>query len=153
MKAVVQRVSGASVKTEGMEKGRIGFGLLVCLGVAVEDTAAEADWLAEKIIHLRIFDDADGKMNLSLADIVSQNAQQSGIGILVVSQFTLMGDARKGRRPSWAKAAPPEKAKDLYLYFIEKIRTAGFACECGEFQAVMKVTSVNEGPVTILLDS
>ena len=148
MKAVVQRVIEASVTVDGVTKGRIGFGLLVYLGVAHDDTTNEADWLAEKIINLRIFNDSEGKMNLSLVDIVNQD-----IGILAVSQFTLLGDARKGRRPSWGKAAPPEKAKDLYGYFIEKIRETGLLCESGEFQAHMKVTYTNDGPVTIILDT
>ena len=153
MKAVVQRIIDASVSVEGRVTGRIGFGLLVYLGVALDDKPADADWLAEKIANLRIFDDADGKMNLSLSDIVSCNSEKTGIGVLAVSQFTLLGDARKGRRPSWAKAAPPETARDLYVYFIKKIRETGLLCESGEFQARMKVTYTNEGPVTILLDS
>ena len=179
MKAVVQRVIDASVTVDGTTKGHIDFGLLVYLGVAHDDEKADADWLADKIPNLRIFDDAEGKMNLSLFEIV--NHQHYGdndfiinqstdlvnkefvndinskvnntIGVLAISQFTLLGDARKGRRPSWAKAAPPEKANELYLYFMEKIRQSGLLCESGEFQARMKVQYTNDGPVTILLDS
>jgi len=154
MKAVVQRVVDASVRAEGRVTGRIGFGLLVYLGVALDDKPCDADWLAEKIANLRIFDDAEGKMNLSLLDIFnSDNFEKKDTGVLAVSQFTLLGDAVKGRRPSWAKAAPPEAARDLYVYFMEKIRETGLICESGEFQARMKVTYTNEGPVTILLDS
>jgi len=170
MKAVVQRVSHASVSVEGKRVGQIGFGLLVYLGVAHDDTASDADWIAEKIVNLRIFDDAEGKMNLSLSDIVNQENNQvnnivnhdrikvnqsdgSAVGVLAISQFTLLGDARKGRRPSWGKAAPPEKARMLYDYFIEKVRQSGMPCESGEFQALMQVSYTNEGPVTILLDT
>jgi len=168
MKAVVQRVIDASVTVNGALKGAIARGLLVYLGVAHDDTSRDADRLAEKIPHLRIFDDVDGKMNLSLMEIGNDihltEAQRhkeenkihevnaTPIGVLAVSQFTLMGDARKGRRPSWEKAAPPEKARELYLYFIEKIREL-VPCESGEFQAHMKVSYTNDGPVTILLDS
>jgi len=205
MKAVVQRVLDATVTVDGVLKGGIAAGLLVYLGVARDDTTRDADWLAEKIPHLRIFDDKDGKMNLSLLDIVNQQneavnemgvnhennevnitsnilTQRRGgakedaewanyaptsaplrlrvgssphkapIGVLAVSQFTLLGDARKGRRPTWDKAAPPEQARELYEYFIEKIR-AKVPCESGEFQTHMHVTYTNDGPVTILLDS
>jgi len=169
MKAVVQRVLNASVTVEGHLKGSIENGLLVYLGVAHDDTGPDADWLVNKIINLRIFDDSDNIMNLSLEDIINQNGSmvnensvnQNKIpvncnkkaGILVISQFTLLGDARKGRRPSWGKAAPPEMARKLYNYFIEKTRESGIVCECGEFQARMMVNYTNEGPVTILLDS
>jgi D-tyrosyl-tRNA(Tyr) deacylase len=154
MKAVVQRVIDASVSVEGRVTGRIGFGLLVYLGVAVDDGPKDADRLAEKIANLRLFDDAEGKMNLSLLEIVDRNnIDNTSPGVLAVSQFTMLGDVRKGRRPSWAKAAPPETARDLYIYFISKIRETGLTCESGEFQARMKVTYTNEGPVTILLDS
>ena len=146
MKAVIQRVQDASVTVDGVLKGGIKAGLLVYLGVALDDVEPDADRLAEKIAHLRIFDDADGKMNLSLKDI-------PGLGVLTVSQFTLLADARKGRRPSWNGAAPPEKAKKLYEYFMAKIKERGLPCESGEFQAHMKVTYTNDGPVTILLDS
>ena len=154
MKAVIQRVQDASVTVDGAFKGGVKAGLLVYLGVAHNDSEADADRIAEKTANLRIFDDADGKMNLSLLD---KNADGGACGIsnavLAVSQFTLLADARKGRRPSWNGAAPPETAKKLYEYFMEKIRKFGLACESGEFQAHMKVTYTNDGPVTILLDS
>ena len=167
MKAVVQRVVDASVSVDGKRVGEIGWGLLVYLGAAHDDTASDADWIAEKITNLRIFDDAEGTMNLSLFDIVNQQndrvnkmvnqyndeVNKTTIGVLVVSQFTLLGDARKGRRPSWGKAAPPEQARKLYDYFVEKIRQTGLPCETGEFQAVMQVRYTNDGPVTILLDT
>ena len=150
MKAVVQRVQEAMVSVDGVVKGSIRSGLLVYLGVAHNDTEADADWLAEKIAYLRIFNDEDGKMNLSLKDLASVDGQA---GVLVISQFTLLADARKGRRPSWNGAAPPEKAKQLYEYFIDAVRKTGLSCECGEFQAHMKVTYTNDGPVTIVLDT
>jgi len=156
MKAVVQRVADASVSVAGVVKGAIQRGLLVYLGVAVDDSANDADWLAEKIANLRIFEEQDGKMNLSLIEIVNQSLNDGNkihLGVLAISQFTLLGDARKGRRPSWAGAAPPEKARELYLYFMEKIKEQGLICESGEFQARMNVSYTNEGPVTILLDS
>ena len=167
MKAVVQRVIDATVTVNGVLKGGIAAGLLVYLGVARDDTAHDADWLVEKIPHLRIFDDEDGKMNLSLLDIVNQQKEVVNtisvnhenrevntfpIGILAVSQFTLLGDARKGRRPTWDKAAPPEQARELYQYFIAKMGEK-VPCESGEFQAHMMVNYTNDGPVTILLDS
>jgi len=145
----VQRVIDASVSVDGVVKGSIGKGLLVYLGVAHNDTESDADWLSEKIAYLRIFDDNDGKMNLSLKDIASDNRA----GILAVSQFTLLADARKGRRPSWNGAASPEKAKRLYEYFIEAIKKTGLTCESGEFQAHMMVKYTNDGPVTIILDT
>ena len=156
MKAVVQRVVDASVAVAGVVKGAVQRGLLVYLGVAVDDGVNDADWLAEKIANLRIFEDQDGKMNLSLIDIVNQSlndANKVPLGVLAVSQFTLLGDARKGRRPSWAGAAPPEKARELYIYFMEKIKEQGLICESGEFQAHMMVKYTNDGPVTIILDS
>ncbi|MDR1587738.1 MAG: D-tyrosyl-tRNA(Tyr) deacylase [Treponema sp.] len=156
MKAVVQRVLDAEVSVGGKISGRISAGLLVYLGVARDDAGADADWLAEKIPNLRIFDDPDGKMNLSLKDREAGSADVPPgpqAGVLAVSQFTLLGDARKGRRPSWGGAAEPEKAKKLYEYFVEKIRAQGLVCECGVFQARMRVTYTNDGPVTILLDS
>jgi len=167
MKAVIQRVIDASVTVNGVVKGSIARGLLVYLGVAQDDTTAAADWLAEKTAHLRIFNDSEGKMNSSLLEIVNQNnntvnnpdvnhdtpAVNNAIGVLVVSQFTLLGDARKGRRPSWGKAAPPEKARELYEYFMEKVREQGLVCASGEFQTHMEVKYTNDGPVTILLDS
>ena len=145
MRAVVQRVSRARVTVGSEITGEIGLGLLVLLGVGAGDTRAEADYLAEKTIGLRIFEDAGGKMNLSVAEV--------GGALLVVSQFTLYGDARRGKRPSFEAAAAPEQARELYEDFVEKIRRAGLRCETGRFQETMQVELVNEGPVTILLDS
>ena len=145
MRAVVQRVSRCKVTVDGSVVGEIGPGLLVLLGVAKEDTEASADYLAQKILGLRIFEDSDEKMNLSLMDVQGQ--------MLVVSQFTLYGDVRKGKRPSFDAAARPEEAKRLYEYFVEKVRAAGVRCETGQFQAMMEVELVNAGPVTILVDS
>jgi D-tyrosyl-tRNA(Tyr) deacylase len=145
MRAVVQRVSRAQVTVGSEVKGAIVLGLLVLLGVGAGDTRAEADYLVEKTIGLRIFEDAGGKMNLSVAEV--------GGALLVVSQFTLYGDARRGKRPSFDAAAPPEQARELYEYFVEKVRGAGLRCETGRFQETMQVELVNEGPVTILLDS
>ena len=150
MKAVVQRVQNASVSVEGLVKGKIDSGLLVYLGVAHDDNESDADWLAEKITNLRIFNDADDKMNLSLKDIITNGTTA---GILAISQFTLLADARKGRRPSWNNAALPEKANKLYEYFITKIQEQDIVCASGEFQAHMKVSYVNDGPVTIILDT
>ena len=145
MRVVVQRVSKASVTVEGRVAGQIERGLLVLLGVAQGDTEVDADYLADKIAGLRIFEDADEKMNLSVVEV--------GGAVLAVSQFTLYGDMRRGKRPSFDAAARPEQAKKLYEYFVEKIRTAGLRCETGVFQAMMDVELVNNGPVTILLDS
>ncbi len=145
MRAVVQRVSRAKVTVAGEIAGEIGLGLLVLLGVGREDSEANVDYLAEKIVGLRIFEDDAGKMNRSVLDV--------GGAVLVVSQFTLYGDARKGKRPSFDDAAPPQRARELYEYFVEKIRAAGLRCETGRFQEMMAVELVNEGPVTILLDS
>src|SRR5208282_3777344 len=145
MRAVVQRVSRARVKVDGETTGEIGLGLLVLLGVGAGDTRTDADYLAEKTIGLRIFEDAGGKMNLSVAEV--------GGALLVVSQFTLYGDARRGKRPSFDGAAPPEQARELYEYFVEKVRASGVRSETGRFQETMQVELVNEGPVTILLDS
>ena len=145
MRAVVQRVSRAQVKVGDEIVGNIGPGLLVLLGVAKSDTQSDADYLVAKITGLRIFEDENGKMNLSLVNIDG--------AILTVSQFTLYGDVRKGKRPSFDDAAPPQLANQLYEYFVEKIRDAGIPCETGRFQAMMKVELVNDGPVTILLDS
>jgi len=145
MRAVVQRVSRASVAVEGKITGEIGRGFLVLLGVAKTDTAADADHLAEKISGLRIFEDSDGKMNLALADVNG--------AVLAVSQFTLHGDVRRGKRPSFDSAAPPDQARKLYEYFVERVRALGLRCETGVFQAMMQVELVNDGPVTILLDS
>src|SRR5437667_10191057 len=145
MRAVVQRVSRASVAVEGTIAGEIGRGFLVLLGVAKSDTTAAADYLAEKISGLRIFEDVAGKMNLALADV--QGA------VLAVSQFTLIADVRRGKRPSFDSAAPPDQARKLYQYFVERVRALGLRCETGVFQAMMQVELVNDGPVTILLDS
>jgi D-tyrosyl-tRNA(Tyr) deacylase len=150
LKAVVQRVQEATVSVDGVVKGSVKSGLLVYLGVAHNDNETDADWLAEKIAYLRIFNDKDGKMNLSLKDLSAVDGQ---VGVLIVSQFTLLADARKGRRPSWNGAAPPEKAKQLYEYFMDTVRKTGISCECGEFQAHMMVTYTNDGPVTIILDT
>jgi len=155
LKAVVQRVTEASVTVEGIVKSRIEGGLLVYLGVAHNDSETDADWLSEKIAYLRIFNDKDGKMNLSLRDLAAGNKHETDIlpAVLVVSQFTLLGDARKGRRPSWNGAASPDKARLLYEYFIKLIRKHDLVCESGEFQAHMKVSYTNDGPVTIILDT
>ncbi|SRR5258708_3504788 len=145
MRAVIQRVTRCRVQVEGKVVGEIGPGLLVLLGVGQADTAAAADYLAEKILGLRIFEDAEGKMNLSVQDKRGE--------MLVVSQFTLYGDVRRGKRPSFDAAARAEEAKRLYEYFVERIRAAGLRCETGQFQAMMDVELMNQGPVTILLDS
>ncbi|HOF86760.1 MAG TPA: D-aminoacyl-tRNA deacylase [Armatimonadota bacterium] len=145
MRAVVQRVSSASVTVEGKIVGAIGAGVLVLLGVGQGDDEADADYLAEKIAHLRIFLDDDGKMNRGLLD--------TGGAALVVSQFTLYGDARRGRRPGYSAAAPPDEADRLYQYFCARLRAHGVPVEQGVFQAMMRVALVNDGPVTILLDS
>jgi len=145
MRAVVQRVSRAKVTIDGKVTGEIARGLLVLLGVGAGDTRADADYLADKVIGLRVFEDAEGKMNLSVADVEG--------AILAVSQFTLYGDVRRGKRPSFDTAAPPQPARELYEYFVEKICSMGLKCETGRFQEMMQVELVNEGPVTILLDS
>jgi D-tyrosyl-tRNA(Tyr) deacylase len=145
MRAVIQRVSRCRVAVDGIMVGEIGPGLLVLLGVRKNDAEPAADYLVEKIIGLRIFEDAEGKMNLSVQD--------SGGAVLVVSQFTLYGDVRRGKRPAFDAAARPEEAKRLYEYFVGKVRAAGLRCETGEFQAMMEVELVNSGPVTIILDS
>jgi D-tyrosyl-tRNA(Tyr) deacylase len=153
LKAVIQRVMDAGVTVSGIVKSHLQFGLLVYLGVERGDTESDADWIAAKTAYLRVFEDADGKMNLSLKDITEASASGEHAGVLAVSQFTLLGDARKGRRPSWDRAAPPESARRLYDYFISAVRRRGITCESGEFQAHMKVTYTNDGPVTILLDT
>ena len=145
MRAVVQRVSRAKVTVEGRVTGEIGAGLMVLLGVGREDSGAVATLMAEKVAHLRIFEDEQGKMNLSLLDVKG--------AALVVSQFTLYGDARGQRRPSFISAAPPEKASALYEEFNTALRGLGVTVATGIFQAMMSVELVNEGPVTILLDS
>jgi len=133
------------VTVDGNVTGEIGVGLLVLLGVSKTDNEAAADYLVEKIIGLRIFEDAEGKMNLSVQD--------SDGAVLVVSQFTLYGDVRRGRRPSFDMAARPEEAKRLYEFFVARVRAVGLCCETGQFQAMMEVELVNSGPVTIMLDS
>jgi len=150
MKAVVQRVRDASVSVEGSVKGKIKTGVLVYLGVAHNDSEKDADWLSEKIINLRIFNDKDGKMNLSLKDLMELSID---CAVLCVSQFTLLADARKGRRPSYNEAAQPDKAKQLYEYFIKAVKRWNVICESGEFQAHMMVNYTNDGPVTIILDT
>lgn len=145
MRAVLQRVTRASVKVENETTGEIDKGLVVLLGVARDDSETDADYLAAKIVALRVFDDEAGKMNLSVKDIEG--------GILVVSQFTLYGDVRRGLRPSWIEAAPPEKAEPLYEFFLKQIRKLVSRVACGKFQSLMQVELINDGPVTILLDS
>lgn len=149
MRAVIQRVSRAEVRVEGQSVARIGSGLLALVGIGVNDTPASARSLAEKILHLRILNDADGKMNRSVMD--------AGGAILCVSQFTLYGDARGSRRPSYTGAAAPGAAQSLYKVLLEDLRTLatpqGIAIESGRFQAMMEVELVNDGPVTILLDT
>lgn len=145
MRAVVQRVSRAKVTAAGVIVGEIGQGVLVLLGVGREDSAVSAEYLADKIVGLRIFEDDAGKMNRSVAEV--------GGAVLAVSQFTLYGDVRKGKRPSFADAARPERARELYEHFVERVRASGLRCETGRFQEMMEVELVNDGPVTILLDS
>ena len=145
MRAVVQRVSQARVIVGEEITGQIERGLLVLLGVTHSDTNEQARWLADKIIGLRIFEDAQGKMNLDLTDVAG--------GLLVVSQFTLYGNAHKGRRPSFVEAAPPEHAIPRYEEFINAVRAHGIPCETGRFGAMMQVHLVNDGPVTLILES
>ena len=145
MRAVVQRVTRAKVEVDGVTTGEIGNGLVVLLGVARDDTQADADYLAPKIVALRIFDDPEGRMNLSVKDIDG--------GLLVVSQFTLYGDVRRGLRPSWSDAAAPAIAEPLYNYFVESTRKLLGKVETGSFRKTMQVELINDGPVTILLDS
>jgi len=145
MRAVSQRVKSAQVIVNDKIIGSIGFGLLVLLGISREDNCDDADYLVEKTINLRIFDDQDGKMNRSLLDV--------GGEMLIVSQFTLSADCRKGRRPSFTAAAEPAEAKKLYQYFIERVKEKGITVATGEFQALMEVGLINNGPVTILMDS
>jgi D-aminoacyl-tRNA deacylase len=145
VRAVVQRVTEASVRVAGETVGAIGRGLVVLLGVALGDTEAEADSLADKVLNLRVFPDDGGHMNRSVIDV-------SG-GLLVVSQFTLLGDARRGRRPSYIEAALPDEADRLYQHFVSRLRPSGLEVATGVFRAMMDVALVNEGPVTILLDS
>jgi D-tyrosyl-tRNA(Tyr) deacylase len=145
MRAVVQRVKQSTVKTDNKIVGQIGSGLLVLLGVAKGDTAKDADYLANKIINLRIFEDEDRKMNRSLLE--------TGGELLAVSQFTLLADCRKGRRPSFIEAAEPEKATDLYEKFVNMVRAKGVAVQTGRFRAMMEVALINDGPVTIIIES
>jgi D-tyrosyl-tRNA(Tyr) deacylase len=145
MRAVVQRVSRGEVRVDGRVTGAVGRGFVVLLGVAREDVEQDAQALADKVAGLRVFEDAAGKMNLALADV--------GGGLLVVSQFTLLGDARKGNRPSFVDAAPPEQGSALYERFCALLREKGLRVETGVFRATMEVELVNDGPVTILLDS
>ena len=145
MRAVVQRVQRARVTVSGETAGEIAQGLLVLVGVGQDDTEAAADYLADKIAGLRIFEDEAGRMNLAVGEI--------GGAVLVVSQFTLFGDVRRGKRPSFDAAARPELARQLYEYFVGKLRASGLRCETGRFQEMMQVELVNDGPVTILVDS
>jgi D-aminoacyl-tRNA deacylase len=145
MRAVIQRVTRASVTIDGDTAGEIGNGLVVLLGIARDDTKQDANYLVPKIAALRIFDDADGKMNRSLKDVDG--------GLLIVSQFTLYGDVRRGLRPSWSDAAAPEVAEPLYDYFVESSRKLLGRVETGSFRKMMLVELVNDGPVTILIDS
>lgn len=145
MKAVVQRVRNSHVAVDNIIVSSIGSGLVVFLGVGTDDTEEDADSLVEKIINLRIFEDDSGKMNISLKDVKGE--------LLVVSQFTLLADCRKGRRPSYIKAAAPEKANDLYEYFIARATASGIVTKSGVFQAMMDVSLINQGPVTLILDT
>jgi D-tyrosyl-tRNA(Tyr) deacylase len=145
MRAVVQRVTRAQVTVQGEVTGKISRGIAVLVAIGNDDTKSDADYLADKIVRLRIFEDDNGKMNLAVSDIRG--------GILVVSQFTLYGDVRRGKRPSFDAAAPPQRARELYEYFVERIRATGLACATGRFQETMQVELVNDGPVTNLLDS
>jgi D-tyrosyl-tRNA(Tyr) deacylase len=145
MRAVIQRVTTANVTVADRKVGSIGRGLLVLLGVTKTDTPAAADYMVEKLLGLRVFEDEQGKMNLSVREVHG--------AVLVVSQFTLLGDVRRGKRPSFDDAARPEQARELYEYVVGKIREQGIECSTGEFQAMMQVSLVNNGPVTILIDS
>ena len=145
MRAVIQRVSSAGVTVDREKVGSIDRGLVVLLGIRSGDASKDAAWLADKIVHLRIFNDEQGKMNRSLADI--------GGEMLIVSQFTLYGDCRKGRRPGYSDAAPPQQAKQLYESFIDLVNGLGITTATGIFQAAMEVTIVNDGPVTLLIDT
>ncbi|TAK09223.1 D-tyrosyl-tRNA(Tyr) deacylase [bacterium] len=145
MRIVIQRIREARVTIEGEITAKIGSGLCVFLGIAKGDTQADADYLAEKVAALRIFDDDLGKMNRSLAETSGE--------ALVVSEFTLYGDCTKGRRPSFSQAAPPEQAESLYRYFIQKLQESGLKVATGKFQAKMEVSITNDGPVTFVLDS
>lgn len=145
MRAVIQRVKNSHVAIGNDTIGEIGPGLMVLLGIAREDSAGNADYLADKIVNLRIFQDENSKMNLSLLDIKGE--------MLVVSQFTLLGNCNKGRRPSFVSAADPEKADNLYRHFVKKVRLKGINVQTGKFRAMMDVSLVNEGPVTLIVES
>ena len=145
MRAVVQRVKKASVRIQQKTTGKINKGLVVLLGIHASDTSKELKWMVDKIIHLRIFEDENGKMNRSLTDIEGE--------VLIVSQFTLYGDCRKGRRPGYSTAAPPHIAEPLYLQFVEEMKNRQLHVATGTFQAEMEVELINDGPVTLLLDS
>ena len=145
MKALLQRVTTASVRVDNKEVGKIGQGLAVFLGVANGDTKEDAQYLADKIVNLRIFADEEDKLNLSALSIDGE--------LLLVSQFTLLADARKGRRPSFVEAAPPAQAEELFEYFVEQVRATGLKVETGRFQTYMQVEIHNDGPVTIMLES
>ncbi len=145
MRAVIQRVTAADVQVDLEIVGRIGTGLLVLLGIARTDEEKHADYLADKVVNLRIFEDGEGKMNRSLLE--------TGGELLVVSQFTLLGDCQKGRRPSFVEAAPPERAEQLYEYFVDQLRLKGINVSTGQFQAKMALSLVNDGPVTLILES
>ena len=145
MRAVVQRVTQSAVTVNGEEIGAIGPGVMVLLAVAANDSETQADWLVAKIVNLRIFEDENGKMNRSLFDV--------GGSMLVVSQFTLLGDCRKGRRPSFVEAAAPDKAQALYAYFVDQARQRGILTATGRFGAMMQVSLVNDGPVTLIVES
>lgn len=145
MRAVIQRVKESRVEVKGEIVGSIGRGLLVLLGVEEGDSEKDCEYLANKVTHLRIFSDSDGLMNLSLAE--------TGGSVMVVSQFTLLGDCRKGRRPSFAKAASPGKAQELYQYFVSRLDQMGLGVATGRFQEMMDVQLINDGPVTLIMDS
>jgi len=145
MRVLIQRVTRAEVRIGNNVEGRISAGIVALIGIASGDTSKDADYLADKLIHLRIFSDPQGKMNLSALDTQA--------GLLLISQFTLYGDCRKGRRPGFDAAAPPEQARKLYQYFVDKVRQSGLVTETGVFQAHMEVELVNDGPVTLLLES
>ena len=145
MRAVVQRVSASRVQVGDETVGQIGAGLLVLLGISRSDKETDADYLSDKMVHLRIFEDDNGKMNRSLIE--------TGGAVMVVSQFTLLGDCRKGRRPSFVDAAPPERAERLYEHFVNQLRLKGISVATGQFQAKMAVSLVNDGPVTLILES
>lgn len=145
MRVLIQRVTRAEVRVDNKIEGRINSGIAALIGIAATDTEKDADWLASKMLNLRIFSDTEGKMNLSALDAKA--------GLLLISQFTLYGDCRRGRRPGFDAAAPPDRARELYLYFVDKVRQSGLVTQTGVFQAHMEVELVNDGPVTFLLES